>query len=197
MKKLLLLSLVVLISNCAGSYRPIAPHSLTYPVSEERDGLKYSYRFNVLADTGNKKYAKKEQKRALRVVAMKLENNTGRTLNFKRDIDIYMGNQVVLPMEAGQAQQTLKQPAALYLLWTPLIVFTDDCDATGCDRTVLPVGPAIGVANTVIASSANKKLGTEMAIYDMLNKTIADGETVHGLIAINTTMTSPIELRLK
>lgn len=197
MKKILLLSLAILISNCAGSYKPILPPSLTYPTVVDNNGIKYSYRYNVLADAGNKKYAKKEQKKAVKVIAIKLENNTGRTLNFKRDIDIYMGDQVVLPMEPEQVRQNLKQPAALYLLWSPLIFYTEDCRGFDCDRTTIPIGLAIGVANTVVASSANKNLGAEMAAYDILNSDIRDGETVHGLIAISSLMTSAIELRLK
>lgn len=196
-KALILLSCIIFLSSCAASYKPISPTFLSYPSVQVTEGLTYSYRFNVLSDAGNKKYAKKEQRKGIKVIAVKLVNDTGRRIVFKRDIDIYMGDQVILPMEASQVRQIIKQPAALFLLWSPLILFTTDCNGFSCDRTVIPIGAAIGVTNTIIASSANGKLDTEMLTYDILNREIANGDTAFGLIAISTDITSAIELRMK
>ena len=196
MKKLIpFLSLLLLLATgCAGSYKAVSPPSLAYPGEQTNNGLTYAYQFNVLAEAGNKKYAKRELKNSVKVIAIKLENNTGRDLDFKRDIDILMGSEVVLPMEKEQIKQTLKQPAALHMLWSLLFLNINDDDGS---TTTIPIGVGIGLGNTLVASGANKNLLSELTNYDILNNVIRDGETVYGLIGISTNITAPIELRLK
>lgn len=172
------------------------PSNLTYSKGIKKDGLEFSYRYNVLAETGNKKYAKKEIKKSMRLVAVEFTNNTSRRVNFRNDVSVKMGGSSIYPLETTVIRQNLKQSAALHLLWGLLWVNIQTCEGYGCSNTPLPVGLVIGGANTIIASSANNNFESELIAYNMLNMTIEPGQTVHGLIGLSTAMTSPLSFSL-
>jgi hypothetical protein len=70
--KLFFLSIVVLsLTNCASGYKMIEPSSINYQSVKENDGLKFEYKYDLL----KKKYAKKEEKKGIRIVAVKITNN--------------------------------------------------------------------------------------------------------------------------
>jgi hypothetical protein len=185
--------------SCAGSYRPIRPQALTYGSSYESTGIRYSFQHNILTTTGNKKYAKREAKRPVKLVAIELTNNTDHAINFRKDVKIYMGDRQVLPVETSVVHQQLKQPAPLYLLWGLLWVVIYKCDGPNpddCSTTPLPVGLVIGVGNMAAAGSANDKFLTELNSNNILDKTIAPGETVRGLVGITSDAAGSISLRI-
>jgi len=197
MKKIFSLLVVVFLFSCAGTYKPIYPKALAYPSQSNVSGVSYSYRYNVLTDTGNKKYANKEDKKGIKLIAIKIENNTDRVINFKRDIDVYMGSRVIFPMEPELIKSTIKQPAPLYLLWSLLWVTIYNCDGNDCNVTPIPVGLGIGLINVGIAGSANRNFLDELNYYNILEKDIEPGETVYGLMGLSTDISAPITLQLK
>ncbi len=197
MKKLLFFVLSIFLFSCASTYKSISPGQLNYPSTSEISGLSYSYRFDVLEDTKNKKYANKEAKKGMKLIAIKLENNTNETVNLKRDIDFYMGDRVIFPMEPQLIKSTIKQPAPLYLLWSLLWVVIYDCDFDDCNTTPIPIGLGIGLINVGIAGSANKNFENELNQYNLLERDIAPGETAHGLIGLSTDIAAPITLKWK
>jgi hypothetical protein len=189
--------IAVLISSCAGSYKPMVPANMNYGSTSEGNGIAYAYRHNVLTETGNKKYAKREAKGSLKLMAIEITNTTDRTINFNRDVKMYMGDRQVLPVEPTIVYEQLRQRSGLYMLWSLLWVVFTKCDEDGnCSSTPLPVGLAIGIGNTAAASSANKKFMAELMATDLLTKEIKPGETVSGLIGISSTTSGSISLKL-
>jgi hypothetical protein len=182
--------------SCAGSYKVINPQSLTYGSKSEADGISYSYQHNVLANTGNKKYAKRELKRPVKLLAVEFTNSTDHEINFRSDVKIFMGDRQVLPMEPSVIHQQLRQPAGLYMLWSLVWLTISKCENEDCSVTPIPIGLLIGIGNTSAASTANKKFLAELNATNILDRKIAPGETVKGLIGITSDTSGSISLKL-
>ena len=176
-KTFLLLTTIFILSGCASRYYPIS-NSQSYRNTEEGNNLTYSYKFDVLAANGNKKYAKKEAKHNIDVMSVKITNNTDRELSVDNDIDFYVSNRQVQPLESTSVTSRIKQGAAIYLLYSFLFLYVDD----GSSRTTIPIGVGIGIGNMAFASANNKKFKDEFSINNIIGKTIKPGETLHGLV---------------
>jgi len=79
--KIFAIAIVFILSGCAASYKPIYPVSLNYDSHQSEDGVELSYKYDVLRQNGNKKYAKKEDKKGVKLVALKITNNTQSVVN--------------------------------------------------------------------------------------------------------------------
>lgn len=159
----------------------------------------FSYQYDVIRRAGNRKMAKKETKAYMHVVAVKIYNNTGHTLQYGQNYKIYSGNTEVNLMEPGITGDIIKQKAAyhlFYLLLTPMQLQT----SSGYDQANIPIGlligPALAFGNLGVAASANKKFKAELEQYDLEGKMIAPGETVYGLITIRDNGFMPLSIRL-
>ncbi|HEX5171682.1 MAG TPA: hypothetical protein VFW11_21030 [Cyclobacteriaceae bacterium] len=194
--KLVLIIISMALFSCAGSYKAIKPATLSYTGEDDVDGLIASYRYDVLRETGNKKYANKELKKGIKLVAVKIENNTGRTISLRNDVRIYSGERQVLPLDPKIVHHSLRQPAPLYLLWGLLWLTITNCDDDDCSVTPIPVGLGIGLINVGIASSANSKFLDELYQTNILDKEIKAGETAYGLVGISAEVTSQLKFRL-
>ncbi len=184
--------------SCASSYKEVMPNKTLYKDCFETGGLGYCYKHNVLGSVGNKKLFKKEVKSGVKLLAVKIENNTGRDILFKRDVKIYMGDELVIPVEAKQMYNHLKQRPASHLLWSFFWVFIAKGNGPYEAPTVypIPIGAVIGITNMAIAIQGNQGLMYELTKYNILSKEIKNGETVYGLIGISSDKALPITLKL-
>ncbi|WP_017731833.1 hypothetical protein [Nafulsella turpanensis] len=201
---LLLLSLfagTLFSTGCASSYHSTHPPSNYFNSTENTDELAFSYRYDVLREKGNKKYAKKEDKKGLRVVAVKITNNTERPLFFPEDFEITSGHQSVYLLEPDYIHSKLKQGVPIYLLYlllTPMKLYTSN--NTG-DVTTTEIGyvlgPGITALNMGMAANANNKFKRELLEYNLANQVIEVGETVYGIIGFQSIGYAPLKLKLK
>lgn len=204
MKNLLILPLLIIVilsGGCASNYHSISPQSSYFNVAEQTDELDFSYRYNILREKGNKKYAKREDKKGIRVVALKITNNTDRPLKFPEDIQLYAGDRAVLLLEPEFIHSKLKQGVPiylLYLLFTPMTftTYSENGDVNSTPVGLL-VGPGLTALNMGMASSANNKFKEELLQYNLANRVIQEGETVYGLIGFQDFGYSPIKIQLK
>ena len=185
-----LLTITILLNSCASSYKIIDPTHINYNSKNENKGVTLEYKYNLL----NKKYAKKENKNGIRLVAIKIKNNSERDLIFGENIlltDSY-GKQILIYENTRTVKMLKQKPASylLYLLLTPMNLYTSNTNSRGMQETTsstpigLVVGPGLAAGNMITASSSNKRFETEVMKYDILGQTIKKGETVHGLIGI-------------
>ncbi|MFT6149768.1 MAG: hypothetical protein ACJAUH_002462 [Saprospiraceae bacterium] len=180
MKKVFLPFLVLLfVSGCASNYYPINLSALPSDRQGEINGINYGYSKNVLSKTGNKKYAKKEVKRGINVISVKIKNNTDYEISVKDDLIFRMGNKELEPLESVVVTDNIRQPAPLYALYGLLFL-----NITRNNQGVsLPIGVPIAIGNIAVASSANRKFREDFSIYNIRNEKIAPGETLSGLVA--------------
>lgn len=175
------------------------PNKLQYKDCAETGGMRYCYKHNPLGSAGNKKLCKKELKNGVKLIALKIENNTGRDILFKRDVKIYMGEELVIPIEAKQMYNQLKQRPAPYLLWSFfwVILFVGNGHGEPPTAYPIPVGAIIGVTNMARAKLGNEGLMYELTKYNILSKEIKSGETVYGLMGISSEKALPITLKIE
>ena len=190
-----------LFGGCASNYHAINPPSVAFPSSRSVNGIDFTYKYDLLRTYGNNKYAKKEDKKGVRVVAVEITNNTGRDLIFPADFQLVSGDRQVQLLDPVSVHQQLKQGVPiylLYLLFTPMNLYThDESGVTSTTRIGLFLGPGLTALNIGIAASANNSFKEELLLYDLNNLEIRDGDTVVGLIGIPDTGFSPLELRVR
>lgn len=201
MKKtnIILIIIIGLLSSCATIYKPINPTKLNYKVSDYKDGIGLSYKYDVLQLKGNKKYAKSEDRAGVRLVAVKIVNNTDSTLNLGTDVIFYSGNKPIELITPFMMENRIKQISTAYL---PYILFTFlrvNISNSYYSQSI-PVGyflgPLLTFGNVIVASSSNKNLLNELNKYDITHKEIQKGETVYGLISIDEAEFMPLSTKL-
>ncbi|NRD19452.1 hypothetical protein HNV08_05285 [Winogradskyella eckloniae] len=198
---LLCLSLTAL-SSCASGYKPIQPESINYISSQETGNVKLEYKYDLL----DKKYAKKEIKKGVKLVAVKITNNSDKDLTFGSDLKLtYSNDSTVVLLDNDNVFKTLKQQPAthlLYLLLTPVNLYTTE-SRNGVEETTsstpigLILGPGLAGGNMIAASSANKKFKTEMLDYNINGTEIKQGETKFGLVGIKSNSFDTLKLKVE
>ena len=205
--KIIKISLLFLVAitliNCASGYKMIKPKTINYISANENNGVKLEYKYDLL----NKKYEKKELKKGVKLVAVKITNNSGRDLMFGRDAKLaYENGREIYIMDNEKLFKTLKQSPASYLwylLLTPVNFYTTETNSNGFQEETsstpigLVLGPGLAGGNMIAAGSANKKFKEEMLEYNVNGTIIKNGETKYGLIGIKTGSFNALKLKIE
>ena len=187
----------IVLTSCATGYTTINPQSLNYVSTHSSEGVKLEYKYDVL----DKKYAKKEDKKAVRVVTVKITNNSDKDLVFGNDLVLtYENGNRVVPMDNTKVYKSLKQSEASYLLYLLLTPLNLSISGSSGDTTTIPIGlvlgPGIAAGNMIGAGSANKKFKTQLAEHNLNGVTIGKGETKYGMIGIKAESYEALQVKL-
>ena len=203
LKIILLLLAIVSVTSCASSYKTIKPDNIAYISSETTGDVKLEYKYELL----HKKYEKKETNKGVKLVAVKITNNSNQDLTFGRDLTLeYANGNEIHIMEKDKVFKALKQHPAthlFYLLLTPLNLYTAKTNEYGMQEETssfpigLIIGPALAGGNLLTASSANKKFKNELEEFSIHGTTIKSGETKVGLIGIRSESFEALKLNFK
>ena len=184
--------LIIFLNSCASGYKIIEPETINYISNNFADNVSLQYKYDLL----DKKYAKKEVKKGVKLVAVKITNNSEKDLVFGKDIKlIYENGNEIYVMENEKVYKNLKQSPAtylFYLLLTPINFYTTERNSNGFEEQTssfpigLILGPGLAGGNMIAAGSANKKFKSEMMSYNIHGTVIEKGETRYGLIGIKS-----------
>ena len=202
--KITLLCIVIgTLTNCASGYKMIEPKSINYISTDESDGVKLDYKYDLL----DKKYAKKELAKGVKLVAIKITNNSDRDLMFGKEIVLtYKNGTEIYVLENEKVFSTLKQSAASYLwylLLTPVNFHTTKNNPNGSTENTsstpigLVLGPGLAGGNMIAVGAANKKFNSELINHNINGVIIKKGETKHGLIGIKSDAFDALKLKIK
>lgn len=196
--KAIILFFVILSTGCAVTYKQINPKSLNYNATSHQKGIEISYKYDVLREKGNSRYAKKEIKKGVKLVAVKITNNTDSIINIGRDVIFYSGNNPISPMEPRVISSYLSQITPSYLPYL-LLTFTNLYVSNGYTIESYPIGlilgPLITIGNVSVAASSNKAFLNELNKFNLINKDVNKGETVYGIIGVRDSGFNPIFLK--
>lgn len=188
---IILVSLSFSLFNCASSYHPINPSSINYSNTDTKNNLSFSYKYEILEETGNDKYAKHEEKSNIKLLSVKITNNTGKKINIANDISFFAGEKQIFPVEPAVVKHKLSQGVAVYLwylLLTPIQFSITSHKSSAIQKDTNPVGFVIGpglcLGNMVLARSSNQTFYMELVEY-YINKDLENGQTFCGLVAFN------------
>ncbi len=197
--KITLLFIVIFtLTNCASSYKMIEPKFINYVSTHKTDNVKLEYKYDLL----DKKYAKKELKKGVKLVAIKITNNSEKDVIFGKDAKLtYENGSEIFVMENKKVFTALKQNTASYLwflLLTPMNLYTiENGQQTSSTPIGLAVGPGLAGGNMFAADAANKKFKTEMLKYNIYGTLIKKGETKYGLIGIKSDSFDSLKLKIE
>ena len=196
---LIAIAIILILTSCAATYKKINPPLIKYPVIDEAGT--FTYQYDVIRRAGNIKLAKKELKAYMHVVAIKIYNNTGETLEYGKNYKIFSGTQEAGLLGPEVTGDIVKQKSGyhlFYLLFTTMTINTDDGTGRGSSIPIgLALGPALAFGNMAVAATANKRFRSELLEFDIENKVIAPGETVYGLITLRENGHLPLTLRMR
>jgi len=175
----------------------IAPKSINYISTNETKKVKLEYKYDLLG----KKYAKKELKKGVKLVAIKITNNSEKDLMFGRDAKLTCENGTeIFVMENESVFTNLKQSTTSYLwylLITPMNLYTSE---NGHKTSSTPIGlvtaPSLAAVNMITVDTANQKFKTEMLEYNINGTLIKIGETKYGLIGIKADSFDSLKLKI-
>ncbi len=198
--KVLFIALTLVFTGCATNYKPIYPKNVKYNATDVHDGIDFAYRYGILKERGNNRYAKKEYKKNIKIIAIRITNNTDSIINVERNIEFYSGQNKVFPMLPLVIKNQLRQIVPSYFPYA-LFTFMNFYVTNGNSVKVYPIGlvlgPALSIGNIATAATANKRMLDELNMYNVLNKNIQKGETVYGIIGIREMGYNPITIKLK
>lgn len=209
MRKFLLIILSTgLLCGCASTYKPIKPKAINYAAHSMDGPVSFSYHYDVLSEAGNKKYAKREKTKNLKLVAVRISNYSGRKLNITQDLAFYCGNREIFPCSPGLVKNELKQGVAVYLLYmllTPLNLYVSNSNNNNgymntevkTYRVGLILGPAVTIGNLATSGTANANFYDELQQSNIVNKEIENGETIYGLVGFREIGYDPLTLELR
>lgn len=188
---------IAFLSSCATTYKTLAPKS--FETTEVTDSVSFSYKYGILEESGNKKFAKRELPNSIRVLSVKIVNETNNELIIGKNCKFFSRSNELELVDPIEAHRKLKQGVAeylVYLLLTPINLNIKDPKTLTTD--VIPIGLALGPLLTVVnisaAASANGKFLKELKSFNLIDKKVAPGQTVFGLITVRTNDFGPIRL---
>ncbi len=194
---------ISLLSSCASGYKMIEPENINYISSNETNNVVFQYKYDLL----DNKYAKKELKKEVKLVAIKITNNSGKDIMFGKEAKLtYENGQEIYVMDKDKVYKLLKQSPASYLwylLLTPVNLYTSKPSPNGYQQETsstpigLILGPGLAGGNMIAASSANNKFKEELFEYNMIGTVIKNGETKYGLIGIETDSFDSLKLKIE
>lgn len=186
--KLVLIVVAIILNSCASNYKTIDPNTLNYTFNDFKDGVLLEYKYELF----NKRYTKKEKQNGMKIIAVKITNNSEKDIVFGDDFELKYKNGTKLDILGNKnIPPSFKQKTAtylLYLLLTPL-KFTKTTAINNNVKTSttpigLAVGPGIALGNMLVAKSSNKKFKNDLLQFDINGATIKKGETKTGLIGV-------------
>lgn len=186
---------ILLTFSCASTYKPVNLTSYAYDRSYLiKDSLQVSYQYNIQQLSGNRRYARKEKKRNMTSVAVKIKNLSASPVTLTRNtFQVYSENQAANIYSPVEYSKKVKQRVGLHLLhslWGPwALSWKEDSNGeTNFNFIYIPVGAIVGIGNSVRASNANKQNRATQEQNEIWNKRIDAGQTLYGLIAISAPM---------
>lgn len=191
-----MLAVVIILGSCAQNYYYIQPPKLNYTASNDLQDVKLNYRYDVLREAGNKKISKRERKNKLKLVAVRITNNTDKIINIGDNAAFYSGNTAIYPIDAISLKFSLKQSIPAYLLYLLMSPVTLSINYSKPIPIGLIAGPIIAGGNMLTASRANNKMYNELVQYDIMHLNIPPGETVYGLVGFRNIDYAPLTVKL-
>lgn len=202
-----LLVCAIFLNSCASGYNKINPTALNYGSKSIENNVLLEYKYDLL----EKKYRKKETKNEIKLIAVKITNNTENDLVFGKDFKLsYDNGDQVSIIETERLFKTIKQSPASYLwylLLSPLQFNSGTTTTTNGGYTTtepantfpagLILGPGLAAGNMIAASSANKNFKNELMEFDINGKTIKKGETAYGLVGSNSNSYDAIKIMMQ
>ncbi|MEM9884907.1 MAG: hypothetical protein AAF849_03375 [Bacteroidota bacterium] len=197
MQKLPFYLILLFFASCASPYHSLQLNRIDYEPVNEGGAVEYSYRYDAMQAAGNKKIARKEDRRDVHLVAFQFKNNTNRTLVIGEDVQFYANRRMLYPLKVNEPYRALKQHPWTYALYLPLVLNINLNNNDSSNGLTIPIGLGIGTGNIIVSAVANKKFAGELFDNYLLGKSLRPGESKSGLLASRVLDFTPMKIELE
>ncbi len=183
MKNFLLFLLMVFSTGCAFNYRYIDPLDVSFLMLRDETPLEVeiSFKYNVLKEAGNRKYAKTEKRTGVSLLAVRIENNGTDTLYFPEDFGIKLGQEYVFMLTKDETVGVFKRGA------------TSDFGASETGRLEeLFLSLILVFVDAGNRGNMNRRFAKEMDEFYLWPSTIAPGVSTVGLLGVEVEKGTPL-----
>jgi hypothetical protein len=162
-------------TGCASSYKAIQPLNLAFENDMPMQGdslVVVAYRYNVLRESGNDRYADMEKRRGFCVLGMRIDNQSADTLYFPENFAFFNGT---MPVE----------PLPLYFVDKPISQESNE-DVVVLYPSYYLGDPLLDIPtfiNMAVAVDADSKMRKEFEAYYLVYSTIPPNTAVQGIVA--------------
>jgi hypothetical protein len=139
--------------------------------------------------------AKKADKFDIRIVAIRIVNNSKRVLRYGYNFDFYSGDHKARMLEPDIVSATVKQNVPIYLLYLLLTGMRFETSSASIPIGLV-IGPGVAAGNMIVAGSANKNFRNELLENSIIDRDIKPGETFYGLIGITDNSYLPLSIKI-
>lgn len=189
-----------ILTGCASTYKTMNLNGLNYTSKSVQKDVLLEYKYELLS----KKYKKKELAKGIRLVAVKITNNSAKDLIFGSAIKLVFDDGTSPYIMENEILYTrLKQNTASYLwylLLSPLQLRKTEITGTRIETNSTPIGlligPGLALGNMITSSSANEKLKQDLLNYNINGTTIKAGKSISGLIGIRSDAYNAINIKV-
>jgi hypothetical protein len=197
-QKIALLFSVLLLAGCASGYNVINPSTLNYKSTSSDKTVTLDYKYNLLSG----KYQRKETRKNIRLVAVKITNNSASDLVVGKDLKLTYGNgKEVQIVDNDRVYSELKQQPGYYLFYLLLTPFKFTTTSNGIQTNSIPlgyaIGPGIAGGNIIAASSANGNFKNDLMKYQIMGTTVKSGSSAYGLVGISSDSFDNITIKVE
>jgi len=199
-KLLVFILLSLLLLSCAAHFHRIDPSKIQYTNTNSIEGLNFSYRYNVLQEFNNNRYASKESRGLVKLVGVKITNTSGRDIIIRDDLQFMQNDYPVEIISSKIMRNFIQQNSTIYLLYlllSPLQLYVQDGHEIKTFPIGLIIGPSLAFFNIAGAHSANVNMEKNINDFDILSKTVKDGDTVYGFLCIQSSSYDPLGIKMK
>jgi hypothetical protein len=192
MKKLIpILVFAIALSSCARTYHAINPAVWNYDNSKViADNVIISYRYDVQNAVQNKPYARKETKKNLKLLAIRIENNSKSPIQFKKENFVIKTNngrdiKIVDPLLYTKKIRQYSETFVLFYGLAGIGYQWGEINGESYSQFTYNFIPLIiGVGNAIFGEISNGKQKEEILEKQIFDKTILPGERFYGIITI-------------
>ena len=178
-------SLAVMGCSCAAGYHPIKPLSTNFNQASqvlEDSTIKINYRYNVLKEARNRRYADNERYSGVSLLAVRIENRSDDTLFFPEDIQILSGLDTVYMLSMQETHAALQQTYFQEEGFIQLGYSWED--------VLLSLG--VELINISIEVGANKEFAKELDNHYLLPSYVEPGFYTIGLLGLDVPKGTPL-----
>ena len=178
----------------------VRPDRINYQNLQNADSVSFSYHYDILRQANNKRYYKKEIKRNIRLVAIRIINESDSITDLNR-YEFYAGKNKAALLPVTSVYKKLKQKWWPFLFYSLLTINSMETHCIGgrCrtrSKIVFPIGVFIAAGNIIYASISNQHFKKELSYFEYKPKSLQPGEHYYALIGIQEDNYEPITLHL-
>ncbi len=193
LNRIAFLIIALLFSACAASYKNLKLESEAFYEKASTKNFDFNYKYNILSTSGNAFFARKENRKGLKLVGVKLENKSNDTIFLLNDLQILSNGKNLEFKTTEESYKLLKQKPVLHLLEAFSIVFYSQNGFQGGGIFISPIGIFFAIPNVLIAANANNKMYKDFSSYNILKLKIPPHKEGFALLCFESRLNPPLE----